>query len=283
MNKYKYIVSVFLATIIIAPTITFASWWNPFSWSIFHKNDTKTQILENRIVELENKLNNIATTSQNTKEKNKTEITKPTVVTSPTATIVTPTPSATTSQAIDLYAKYRDPKTGKIMTPSEWADYVANKLTQKEINPATGKVYTLSDFGLGEANKVSAPYVNLKVNGQDGPITVNLNTTVTASWTSSGVVSCSGSNNNKPLSGSEVIYIDNKTTSPFTIKCLLPDGTTISDSVALKITGSTFDNYDPYNVLSGSGNAYSPEQLNSIDCAYYGRNCPTIDVRIINR
>jgi hypothetical protein len=288
MSKYKYFVSVFLTIIIIAPSITFASWWNPFSWSIFRKADTKTQILENRIVELETKLNDIATTSQNIKEKNKIEITTPNVVTPVTAITVTPTQPQPnpTAPTVDLYAKYRDPKTGNIMTPTEWADYVADKLTQKEINPATGKTYTLSDFGLEEANmsnENSNPYVNLKVNEQDGPITIKANSLVNVSWTSANVVSCSGSTKDKPLNGRETINVDSDTISPFTIRCLTSNGVVVSDSVVLNITDKTPYNYDPYNVLSGSGNAYSPEQLNSIDCAYYGRNCPTIDVRILNR
>jgi len=42
----------------------------------------------------------------------------------------------------------------------------------------------------------------------------------------------------------------------------------------LKKLNST-DDYDPYGVLS-DGTAYTPEQLNAIDCAWYGRNCPTV-------
>ena len=36
-----------LLMILVIPQIAFASWWNPFGWGIFHKADTKTQILEN--------------------------------------------------------------------------------------------------------------------------------------------------------------------------------------------------------------------------------------------
>jgi hypothetical protein len=42
----------------------------------------------------------------------------------------------------------------------------------------------------------------------------------------------------------------------------------------LKKQNST-DDYDPYGVLS-DGTAYTPEQLDAINCAYYGRNCPTL-------
>ncbi|MCX6715670.1 MAG: hypothetical protein NT077_01475 [Candidatus Taylorbacteria bacterium] len=39
--------------------------------------------------------------------------------------------------------------------------------------------------------------------------------------------------------------------------------------------------YDIYHIHDGT--AYSPQQFNAIDCAYYNIGCPTIDVRIINR
>ena len=64
MRKYLLIM---VLVIFVIPTIAFASWWNPFDWSIFHRTDIKTQILEKRIQELESKLNNnvvtIATTT----------------------------------------------------------------------------------------------------------------------------------------------------------------------------------------------------------------------------
>lgn len=43
--------------------MTFAAWWNPFTWGIFHKADTKTEVLEKRIRELESKLGANATTT----------------------------------------------------------------------------------------------------------------------------------------------------------------------------------------------------------------------------
>ena len=47
----------------LIPQIALASWWNPFSWKIFYRTDTNTQILENRVKELEKKLVNKATTT----------------------------------------------------------------------------------------------------------------------------------------------------------------------------------------------------------------------------
>lgn len=39
--------------------------------------------------------------------------------------------------AVDLYAKYRDPKTGNIMTPQEYAVYIANKIPQSGFGDIT--------------------------------------------------------------------------------------------------------------------------------------------------
>jgi len=61
--KYRTL-TVLLFGILIIPQITFAAWWNPLSWKVFNRTDTKTQILENRVKELENRLENkTATTS----------------------------------------------------------------------------------------------------------------------------------------------------------------------------------------------------------------------------
>ncbi len=66
MKNFKLGVGLVLATIIFIPQIAIAAWWNPFTWAIFNKAETKTQILENRIVELENKLKSVATTTVST-------------------------------------------------------------------------------------------------------------------------------------------------------------------------------------------------------------------------
>lgn len=61
----KYLLVLFLSALII-PQITFAAWWNPFTWKIFNKANTKTQILEKRVAELEQKLSSIATSTATT-------------------------------------------------------------------------------------------------------------------------------------------------------------------------------------------------------------------------
>ncbi len=62
----KTFIYLFLG-LLIFPQITFASWWNPISWfnnwSFFTRIETKTEILEKRIKELESKMNATTTTS----------------------------------------------------------------------------------------------------------------------------------------------------------------------------------------------------------------------------
>lgn len=56
MKKY---LSVFIFSALVTPSVAFASWWNPVSWFsnwTFQSTNIETQILENRVKELENKL-----------------------------------------------------------------------------------------------------------------------------------------------------------------------------------------------------------------------------------
>ena len=61
----KRLISVLILTLII-PQVAFAAWWNPFSWKVFKTTDPKTQILENRVKELEDKLANTPTSTPST-------------------------------------------------------------------------------------------------------------------------------------------------------------------------------------------------------------------------
>ncbi len=83
MKQISKIVITLLIVSFIVPQVALASWWNPLSWNIwggiFHKTDSKTQILENRVKELENKLN-----SQPTSTTTKTDNTKQSVITKQT-------------------------------------------------------------------------------------------------------------------------------------------------------------------------------------------------------
>lgn len=44
------------------------------------------------------------------------------------AVITPPTPTVPSAPAVDMYAKYRDPKTGEVMSPEEYAIYLGNKV-----------------------------------------------------------------------------------------------------------------------------------------------------------
>lgn len=78
----KYLTALVLVAMIV-PQVALASWWNPFSWGIFHKTDTKTQILETRFKEFESK----ASTTASVKEKTDTEITIKKVVSTSTKSV----------------------------------------------------------------------------------------------------------------------------------------------------------------------------------------------------
>lgn len=60
MKKSHLTISSFIVLAFIVPQITFAAWWNPISWfnswSFFNRTDPQTQVLENRVKELEARL-----------------------------------------------------------------------------------------------------------------------------------------------------------------------------------------------------------------------------------
>lgn len=72
MKKLTYI----LLFAILVPQIVSAAWWNPLSWKILRRADSKTQILENRVKELEQKLEAAPTTQATTTMKENTKPTK---------------------------------------------------------------------------------------------------------------------------------------------------------------------------------------------------------------
>lgn len=79
--------------------------------------------------------------------------------------------------------------------------------------------------------------VDIKANGQDGPLTVTTSTTIDLSWTSANATSCSASNGwsgDKATSGSESIgtLTSSKT---FTLTCLGDEGSN-SDSVTINVS-----------------------------------------------
>lgn len=84
-------------------------------------------------------------------------------------------------------------------------------------------------------------FVDVKVNGQDGIVSLSSSRDVTVSWTSGNVTSCSSPGGAKPLSGSESYYID--TSGTFALSCIGPTGT-VTDSVAISLTSSDDDEED---------------------------------------
>jgi len=95
MKKYSRLstISSLIVLAFIIPQIAFAAWWNPISWfggwSFFHRTDTKTQVLENRMKELEDAATSTPVTATTTK---KADSDKKAVVAKPTCTVtVSPT------------------------------------------------------------------------------------------------------------------------------------------------------------------------------------------------
>lgn len=80
-------------------------------------------------------------------------------------------------------------------------------------------------------------FVDLKVNNSSGSVTVNKNSKVTLSWTTGGVTSCTSGSANKTLSGTQSVTMGTSTQT-FTLNCKTSSGTSISDSVTVKIGGA---------------------------------------------
>jgi len=78
------------------------------------------------------------------------------------------------------------------------------------------------------------PTVDIKINGQNGPISLNSPQNVTISWTSSNVTSCV-SQTAKPTSGSDTVYIN--ASGNIGISCTGPYGT-VTDSVSINLANS---------------------------------------------
>lgn len=57
MQNYKTFIGVAVLGFMLIPQIALAAWWNPFSWNFFSKKEANTEVLENRIKDLEKRLN----------------------------------------------------------------------------------------------------------------------------------------------------------------------------------------------------------------------------------
>ncbi len=116
-----------------------------------------------------------------------------------------------------------------------WSGSKAVSGSQSTGNLTSNKTYTITCTGPGgtatdtvKANvQATAPTVNLKINNQNGTITIPYNTAATLFWTSTNATSCSASGNwsgSKAVSGSQSTgnLTSNKT---YTITCTGPGGT----------------------------------------------------------
>lgn len=263
----KKIILTILIIFFAIPSVALASWWNPFSWFNFfqrtetYQNETfvvATSSDENLdkeiVIEEEVPVNNASQVTpvyvqdivvdtpmpspvvlSENEEKEESKLQEELRQLEAEQALIQQSLDNQRAEAtpIDIYAKYRDPKTGEILSPEEFGKraraYCSNK------------------------NKVVD---NTNIANDDGTINcITYNQSCQNTFGTSFVYSGEKDNDGQ-------------------IYCMCKSGYTISsDGKSCQRQQQGDGDYDPYNVLSGSGNAYSPEQLNSIDCAYYGRNC----------
>lgn len=84
---------------------------------------------------------------------------------------------------------------------------------------------------------VTSPTVNIKANNSEGPLTIDFGKLVTLSWTSSGVVSCTGLGSwsgKKAVSGTESLG-NVYTNSFYVLNCLDSAGNNIGDFVTVNV------------------------------------------------
>jgi len=100
----------------------------------------------------------------------------------------------------------------------------------------------LSDWAEGGevCIQLPLPTVDIKVNGSNGPITINYDNSATLTWTSTDVTSCTASDDwsgNKAASGSESTgnLVSSKT---YALTCIGPGGSA-SDSVTINVSSAT--------------------------------------------
>jgi hypothetical protein len=275
MKKYfKYLFTILLVCFII-PQIAFASWWNPFSWKIFNRTDTKTQVLENRIKELENKLNVVAPTAPVVKDVVKTTP-KQTVSTSipAPASVVVPPVVTLTPNTYKVPARYVNPKTGNLYTATEYAQSLIAECASQ--NKVVDKLNISNDDGTP----------NCITDNQDCQNKFGVHSI----WDGKYCNCVSGYT--MSLDGKQCILYDQKCKDKYGSQSMW-DGFVSSgglprcgcaDGYEFRSAGTpcqlkqTSDYNPPW---ANSGTSFSPEQLNAMDCATYGINCPTINVHIV--
>ncbi len=143
------------------------------------------------------------------------------------------------------------------VSPSGW---VGTSGSQSSGALTSSRIYTLSCSGAGGsasdsvtinvgAPPPSVPVPDIKANGSNGPVTINYNTSVTISWTSTNATSCSVSPGSLGgTSGSQNITLTSSTT--YNISCSGAGGNGF-DSVTVNVN-------QPGGNSSGNGNSQPP-------------------------
>ncbi len=110
----------------------------------------------------------------------------------------------------------------------------------------------------------AAPFVDIKANGSDGPVSVNYGEKVTLSWTSSGTDSCQASGDwsgTKPVSGSEsTSEITSK--KEYKITCTGSAGSA-SDTVFINVSSTPNLKVEKFAKNLSDGTDYSKEQVSA--------------------
>ncbi|MCC6290515.1 hypothetical protein IT398_00340 [Candidatus Nomurabacteria bacterium] len=165
MKKITKLVLTGLLVTLVIPQIALAAWWNPISWlnnwNLFKPatpEETKTQVLENRIKELEKKLeksvdisNNPSTTTLGTKK----EALKQTVRTNDVTPIESPT--LTKPKPIVTQPTIVTPPLVKSIQPAQVVDiYQAKDNLMSKLNNLKSQVENIiSDRGYTQPDKLS--------------------------------------------------------------------------------------------------------------------------------
>lgn len=264
----------------IVPQIALAAWWNPFSWSIWNIFRPTPHVQQVQIAPTPTLT---ATSITTTTEKVDTKVvsTKKPVVDSAQKvnqpnikqpSIVAPSQPIPT---IDVYAKYRDPATGKILTPEEFVKNADAKCASQD-KVRSGTIN--SDGTISCITYTQACQAKFGINSY-----------------SSGAKECDCTEGYAFDSNNKCIVIDynalcqkkygvnsystGKNSGGNNTCGCKTDYNFNQSGTSCQLKQTTDYNNAPYRQ---DGNAYSPEQLNAMDCAWYGINCPTINVRILN-
>ena len=137
---------------------------------------------------------------------------------------------------------------------------------------ATNLPYSISN-SFTIISSAPAPTVDLKIEGSDGPRTIQSGAYITPSWTSTNANYCTTSWNNGSTVNQGIVNYGTTITTPittsgtYTVTCSSPDGRSASDSVTVNVTAPAQAN-TPADVLTTSRSITVTGPLNS----YYAPN-----------